>query len=101
MNKLEIMLAELESSELVTILAPSKRAVNPMDSIRVNVSENCRWYKKFCALHISKRGTRRGKPDTICRRHNVIVALQRLLSGKKPTCRNHHRLIEFARTHKL
>lgn len=60
-RKLQFMQAEFESGQLVTVLAPSKRALNPMDQIRVNVSINCSWYRRLCSSNISKRGTRRGK----------------------------------------
>lgn len=79
---LEMMLNELESHQLVTILAPSKRGENPWDMIRVNMDMNTKWYQKFCASYQSKRKIRRGKFDTIIRRANVLRALNQMLAGK-------------------
>jgi hypothetical protein len=79
---LELMLAELESHQLVTILVPQKRHTNEGGMIRVNMDRNCDWYRAFCAKHPSKRGVRRGKFDTIIRRQHVIRALTKLAEGK-------------------
>ena len=81
MRKLEQMLAELESNQLVTVLAPSKRGINPWDCVRVNVSESPRWYKRLCSAHASKRGVRRGRFDTVIRRQHALAALNRMLRG--------------------
>lgn len=82
MRKLEYLLNELESNQLQVCLAPSKRKLNEHDQIRVALSRNCSWYRRFCSQHISKRATRRGKPDTLIRRQHTLKALNRLLSGK-------------------
>ena len=81
-RKLSIMLAELESSPLVTILVPSKRHDRrEWDQIRCNVSVPPKWYRKLCGLHASKRGVRRAKFDTIIRRQHTLAALNRMLRG--------------------
>ena len=79
---LEMMLNELESHQLMTVLAPSKRRENDWDQIRVNMDVNPKWYQKFCASYQSKRKIRRGKFDTIIRRANVLRSLNQLLAGK-------------------
>lgn len=81
-RKSQQMLCELESNQLVTILVPSKRHDRrDWDHVRCNVSVNPPWYRRLCAANISKRGTRRGKPDTIVRRRETLKALDRLISG--------------------
>lgn len=44
-NEFGAMLAELEASPLVVVLAPSKRAENPWDMIRVASSVPPPWYR--------------------------------------------------------
>jgi hypothetical protein len=76
------MLAELESSQLEVCLAPSKRSdARDWDMIRVCLSRNADWYRRFCADHPSSRGVRRGKFDTRIKRRNVIAALNGLIAG--------------------
>jgi hypothetical protein len=80
----EQLLAELESSMLVTVLVPCKRQCNEGGMRRVNMSENPRWYKKLCAAHTSSRGVRRGKHDTKLKRRNILSLLGALASGRTP-----------------
>ncbi len=78
-----MMLNELQSSQLVTVLVPSKRADRrDWDHIRVNMDENPKWYRDFCARHPSQRGVRRGKFDTAIRRQHIVNCLGRLVAGK-------------------
>lgn len=77
----ELLLAELESSQLHVVLVPARRQNMDGDCIRVAVEKNADWYRRFCARHPSSRGTRRGKFDTRIRRANVIAILRRLSSG--------------------
>lgn len=101
-RKLQLMLCELEANQLVTILVPSKRHDRrDWDCVRTNVSVNAKWYQKFCALHLSKRAVRRGKPDTICRRKRTIEGLNWLIAGNKPCRPVHDRLLDFAKGYKL
>lgn len=80
---LEQLLNELQSHQLQTILAPSKRSDRrEWDMIRVNMDENPRWYRNFCARHPSTRGVRRGKFDTVIRRIRTEQTLKRLIAGK-------------------
>lgn len=101
MRKLEYLLNELESNQLQVCLAPSKRRINEHDCIRVALSKNCRWYRSFCSAHISKRGTRRGKPDTLIRRAHTLAALTRLLSGKPKGTVYEERILDVARGIKI
>jgi len=83
MNALIQMQAELESSPLVVVLAPSKRwDRREWDCIRVCLSVPPTWYRKLCNRHASSRGVRRGKFDTRIRRANVLSALQGLIEGR-------------------
>lgn len=82
MSPLELLLADLESNRLVTVLVPCRRECNEGGMIRVNMSTNPKWYQKVCASHPSSRGVRRGKFDTRVRRANIIRALQRMIDGK-------------------
>ncbi len=82
MDALTLMLNELESSMLHTILVPSKRAQNSWDMIRVNDSIPPKWYRRFCAGHESKRKIRRGKFDTRIKRANTLRALRQLIDDK-------------------
>lgn len=75
------MLAELESSPLVVVLAPSKRAENPWDMIRVPLSVPPSWYRALCANYASERAVRRGKFDTRIKRRNILRALGRMAAG--------------------
>lgn len=79
---LEQMLNELQSHKLTTVLTPSKRSDRrDWDMIRVNLDENPRWYRALCARHPSKRQVRRGKFDTVIRRHRIEQALTTMLKG--------------------
>lgn len=81
-QRLELMLADLEGNQLITVLVPQKRYTNEGGMIRVNMSVNPSWYRSLCARHPSKRGTRRGKPDTVIRRQNILRALERMIAGQ-------------------
>ncbi len=94
---LEIMLAELESTELQVCLAPSKRHDRrEWDMIRVCLSRNCTWYRRYCAENPSSRGVRKGKPDTKIRRFNTVRALGQLIAGK-PAGKYSNQLLSIAR----
>lgn len=81
---LEHMLNELQSHQLTTVLAPSKRADRrEWDMIRVNMDINPAWYRRLCSRHPSQRGIRHGKFDTAIRRAHILNALERMTAGKK------------------
>ncbi len=82
MNPLEIMLAELESNRLEVMLVPQKRFTNECGMIRVAVSKNCTWYRKFCARHLSGRLRKNSAPDTKIKRRDTIRSLNRMMAGK-------------------
>lgn len=80
-SALQTMLAELESSPLITILAPSKRSDRrEWDQIRVNLSVPPKWFRALCNRHPSSRGVRRGRFDTRIRRANVLQLLNTLIT---------------------
>ena len=85
-----MMLEELQSSYPETVKVPSRHG----GYIRVPVSVNADWYRRFCSKFKSSR-RRYPKPRTIIKRRDTIAALERLLSG-----RDHgiyaERLINFA-----
>lgn len=81
-NTLTEMLAELEAHKLEVALAPSKRAENPWDMVRVVVNKPPAWYRRLCARHESSRRVRRGKFDTRVKRANILALLSRLADGK-------------------
>lgn len=81
-NEFASMHAELEASPLVVVLAPSRRAENPWDMIRVPLSVPPPWYRSLCAAYASSRGVRRGKFDTRIKRRNILRALGRMSAGE-------------------
>lgn len=94
MNPWEIMLAELESNRLVVVLVPCKRRVNEGGCIRVATEKNCKWYRVFCARHLSDRKRRKSAVDTRIKRANIISILSRL-AGEK--CTNSKYFLELDR----
>lgn len=83
MTPIELMLEELESHQLMVVLAPSKRHdAREWDMIRCLLDQNPLWYRQFCANHSSSRGVRRGKFDTRIKRANVLRALRQIIAGK-------------------
>jgi len=77
---LEMMLAELQSSELLVGLVPCRRYDNCGGCIRVAFSKNAAWYRHFCGRHLSCRRRRNLAPDTRIKRANVERLLERLLA---------------------
>ncbi len=78
----EQMLAELESSKLEVVLAPSRRRDRrESDMIRVAICVPPTWYRKLCGRHQSSRGYRRGY-DTKIKRENVLSTLRVLAAGR-------------------
>lgn len=86
MNGLEIMLNGLEAHRLEVQLAPLSprlRNYNEGGMKRVVVDAPPTWYRKFCGRHLSSRGSRRGKPDTLIKRANVLSTLRVLAAGRR------------------
>lgn len=77
----EQMLNELESNQLVVVLVPQKRHTNEGGMIRVAVSRNCNWYRKFCANNASSRKRRNAAFDTCIKRKDTIDALNAMIAG--------------------
>ena len=79
---------ELESNQLVVILVPQKRHTNEGGMIRVAVSKNATWYRRFCAAHLSGRKRRNNASDTRIKRFRTIAALQAMIAGVRSTYYN-------------
>jgi hypothetical protein len=79
------MLNELEANQLVVMLVPQKRHTNEGGMIRVAVSKNATWYRKFCAAHPSSRKRRNAAPDTRIKRRETIAALNAMIAGVHST----------------
>lgn len=72
----QLLLEELLSSGLEVIKVPGREG----GYIRVPVSVNCEWYRRFCRT--LQRGRRRyPKPRTIIKRCHTVAALKRLMRG--------------------
>lgn len=78
----EQMLGELESSCLEVVLVPSRQRVNECGCIRVAVSRNATWYRRFCARHASGRIRNNAAFDTRIKRRNVVRTLNAILRGR-------------------
>lgn len=78
-NGLAVMLDLLESFRLEVALAPCKRRVNEGGCIRVVISKNPFWYRRFCAMFPSSRVRR--KFDTKIRRKHIANVIRRLLDS--------------------
>lgn len=78
---LELMLAELESHCLEVQLVPCRRRVNEGGCVRVAVSKNCAWYRRFCAAHPSSRIRAKAAFDTRIKRRNVLRTLNAMIAG--------------------
>mgnify|MGYP000261050016 CR=1 FL=1 len=82
MNRIELMLAMLESSQLEVVLAPCKRYANEGGCIRVAANKNCSWYRRFVAQYSSDRRRKNNAFDTKIKRRNCIAALNGILAGR-------------------
>lgn len=79
---LEILLAELESHQLVVELVPQKVFTNHGGMIRVAFSKNATWYRHFCARHLSSRRRNHRLPDTRIKRRAIVRILERMVAGR-------------------
>lgn len=92
MQSLQLMLNELESHQLQTILVPLNprlRNWNEFGCKRVNVDTPPAWYRRLCQKHSSSRGIRKGKQDTRIRRQNILQVLRRLAKTGAPLNRKY------------
>lgn len=91
-----VLLAELESSRLEVVLVPCRRTVNAGGCIRVAVSKNAEWYRRFCARHGSGRYRKNALFDTKIRRANIVRVLGRLAAGEMSRSKYAHELRAWA-----
>ncbi|WP_309387053.1 hypothetical protein [Cerasicoccus frondis] len=74
------MINELESHQLLVVLAPAPRPMHEGHMVRVPYDRNPVWYRRLCAAFTSAR--RSGKLTTRIRRASVLRILKRLNEGK-------------------
>lgn len=78
------MLVELESNGLEVCKVPSRREDGNGrlvgGYVRVVVSVNCEWYRRFCASFARQRG-RSPKMRTFIKRQDTIRTLKRMIAG--------------------
>ena len=79
---LELLLAELEGNQLVVCLVPQRYRTNDGGMIRVALSKNATWYRRFCARHLSSRRRNNSLPDTRIKRRDIVRLLNRLIAGQ-------------------
>ncbi len=68
------------AASLLTELVSSRLEVARCGTLRIVVSENCEWYRRFCSMFAASR-KRYPKPRTIIKRSGTIRALQRIADG--------------------
>jgi hypothetical protein len=73
-----LLLEELEAGWLEVIKAPGRDG----GYVRVPISANAEWYRRFCRQYEVRR-KRYPKPRTIIKRCHTIKALRRLMDGQK------------------
>lgn len=84
-ERLNIMLAELESSRLEVMLVPLNRNLrgwNEGGMKRVVCDRPPNWYRALCGRFPSSRVRNKKHPDTRIRRQNILSVLGRLAQGK-------------------
>ena len=96
---LELMIAELEAAQLEVVLVPCRRWVCEGGYVRVAVSRNCDWYRRFCALHGSDRVRRNALHDTRIKRRAVVRVLARLIAGRPTRSKYAAELFALAERH--
>ncbi len=101
LRALELMLIDLESNQLEVILIPEKRRTHEMGFIRVAASKNCKWYREFCAKYSSDRKRKNLAFDTRIKRRNVIVLLEKMISGKEVKSKYKDEILRIAKNFKI
>ncbi len=84
-EKLQGMLDELESHQLLIVLVPLNPALrnwNEFGRKRAVADRNAKWYRKFCAANLSTRKRRNPRPDTCIKRFRTIAALKAMIEGR-------------------
>lgn len=82
------MIADLETDQLEICLIPSTLQHQPTElKRRAVITQNPRWYQRFCAEWPKNRSRprRKNKPDTRIVRANTIAALYEIASGRAAT----------------
>lgn len=82
LDELELMLNELDSSQLEVVLVPQRRFTNHGGMVRVAISKNAKWYRDFCGRFSSSRVRRNVAFDTRIKRRHILRVLRALLAGK-------------------
>jgi hypothetical protein len=80
----QLMLDELESSELRVALSPAPSPAHTDHKIRVSVSKNVKWYQDLCRRHPSSRQDNPGGKRTKIKRASICNILKQLAAGKTP-----------------
>lgn len=77
------MLDELLANRLEVVLIPAPDARHSVHFVRVVSSQNCDWYRKFCAQYRSSRKDQNAKGRTLIDRRATIAALERIIRAEK------------------
>lgn len=96
---LRSMLAELQSSRLVVVVAPAPDPRHQGHGVRCVCEKNAPWYRDFCAAFPSSRRRLRSLPDTAIRRRDTEDALAALLAGRPAGPLYTQRLLDAARAY--
>lgn len=80
-EELEMMLNELEASQLEVVLVPQRWFTNHGGMVRCAISKNAKWYRDFCAAHPSGRQRKNLASDTRIKRRDTLRILRGLLAG--------------------
>lgn len=75
------LLDELESSHLEVILVPQRTHTNEGGCVRVAISKNAQWYRRFCSIYSSSRARKNAAFDTKIKRARTVAALRSIASG--------------------
>jgi len=76
------LLDELEGSQLEVILVPQRIHTNEGGCVRVAISKNATWYRRFCVLYCSSRVRKNAAFDTKIKRAIVVRTLQAIADGR-------------------
>jgi hypothetical protein len=79
--EVEMMLNELEASQLEVALVPQRRFTNHGGMVRCAIQKNAKWYRDYCAAHPSSRVRKNLAPDTRIKRRDTLRVLQAIIQG--------------------
>jgi hypothetical protein len=86
------LLSDLNAGYLEVAKVPSRQG----GYIRVPVSVNAEWYRRFCKRYLTTR-RKYPKPRTLIRRCHTEAALRRIIDGRQTDTEYARRLCEFIR----